>query len=165
MGGGYRDGEGPLCMADALCHNKYMDRKVLCLLFLLHGSLCLAAGTPAPDAARAYFIAPQDGAVVQNPVRVVMGLKGMGVAPAGVKSKNTGHFHLLIDTPLPALDRPIPADQTHLHFGGGQTETELTLAPGRHVLQILMGDFAHIPHQPPVYSAPIHITVQASDSP
>jgi hypothetical protein len=84
----------------------------------------------------------------------------MGVAPAGVTSDHTGHHHLLIDTDLPDLDLPVPADDQHIHFGMGQTETIIDLAPGQHTLQLLLGDFAHRPHSPPVISEKITITVE-----
>ena len=86
----------------------------------------------------------------------------MGVAPAGTKRPNSGHHHLLIDTDLPPLDKPIPNDENHLHFGGGQTEIELSLPPGPHTLQLLLGDADHIPHNPPIYSDKIHVTVVES---
>lgn len=126
----------------------------------LAAGLALAGPTPAPAGARVYFITPADGAVVRNPVRVVFGLSGMGVAPAGVERPNTGHHHLLIDTALADFDAPIPADEGHLHFGGGQTEAEIQLPPGRHRLQLVLGDHNHVPHDPPVISEPITITVE-----
>lgn len=107
-----------------------------------------------------YIIEPTDGAVVSNPVKVVFGLKGMGVAPAGVERDKTGHHHLIIDAELPDLKAPIPADENYRHFGGGQTETTLELSPGQHTLQLLLGDFVHIPHDPPVMSKKITITVK-----
>ncbi len=118
------------------------------------------ARKPAPAGAMVYIISPADGAVVSNPVRVVFGLKGMGVAPAGIEKANTGHHHLLIDVGLPPLDQPIPKDEQHLHFGGGQTETTLTLAPGKHELRLLLGDELHVPFDPPIVSEPITIEVQ-----
>ena len=118
------------------------------------------ARTPAPKDAEVYIISPADGDTVTNPVTVVFGLKGMGVAPAGVDKPNTGHHHLIIDAGLPALDAPIPADANHKHFGGGQTETSIELAPGKHTLQLIMGDLMHIPHEPPVISRKITITVK-----
>lgn len=119
------------------------------------------AGTPAPEDAKVYIISPKDGAVVTSPVTVKFGLKGMGVAPAGVDSPNTGHHHLLIDVEqLPALDKPIPSDERHRHFGGGQTETTIELSPGKHTLQLILGDKTHIPHDPPVVSKKITITVK-----
>lgn len=119
-----------------------------------------AADGQAAESATAYIIAPEDGATVSNPVTVVFGLKGMGVAPSGVQRAGTGHFHLLIDTGLPPAGQPIPADDQHLHFGGGQTQTTLELAPGKHTLRVLMGDYAHVPHDPPVASERITITVE-----
>jgi Domain of unknown function (DUF4399) len=116
--------------------------------------------TPSPPGAEVYIISPKDGAKVQNPVRVQFGLKGMGIAPAGVKFDNTGHHHLLIDTDPPAnMAAPLPATDKIVHFGKGQTETSLTLPPGRHTLQLLFADLNHIPHDPPVISGKITITV------
>src|SRR5690606_34885703 len=116
--------------------------------------------TPAPPGAMAYIIEPADGATVSNPVRVVFGLKGIGVVPAGIERSDAGHHHLLIDTELPPLGLPIPADDNHVHFGAGQTETTVTLSPGRHRLQLLLGDYLHIPHDPPVMSEVVTIEVQ-----
>ena len=116
--------------------------------------------SPAPKDAELYFISPQDGATVKSPVAVRFGLRGMGVAPAGVAIENTGHHHLLIDAELPPQNLPVPADANHVHFGKGQTEAAVTLAPGRHRLQLLLGDHLHIPHDPPVASKPITITVE-----
>jgi hypothetical protein len=107
-----------------------------------------------------YFIEPANGATVSSPVTVKFGLKNFGVAPAGVANENTGHHHLLIDTPLPDLTQPIASDANHIHFGGGQTETELTLAPGKHTLQLLLGNGMHIPHAKPLHSEVITITVK-----
>ena len=118
-----------------------------------------AEGTPSPAGANAYIVAPNHGEVVSSPVKVVFGLSGMGVAPAGVQKEKTGHHHLLIDTDMPDLSKPIPADDKHKHFGGGQTETVIELTPGQHTLQLLLGDFAHIPHSPPIQSEQITITV------
>ncbi len=118
------------------------------------------ARTPAPENARLYVISPTDGAVVSNPVTIRFGLDGMGVAPAGVDKANTGHHHLLIDVATPPMDQPIPADDNHRHFGGGQTEVTIELSPGQHTLQLLLGDLAHMPHQPPVISPPVTITVR-----
>ena len=115
---------------------------------------------PAPKDARVYFITPVNGAVVKSPVRVIMGLTGMGVAPAGVDREATGHHHLVIDAGTPSAGVPIPADDQHRHFGGGQTETRIELAPGTHTLQLVVGDLAHRPHEPPVASEVIRITVE-----
>ena len=115
----------------------------------------------APAGAMAYVIEPADGATVSNPVHVVFGLKGIGVAPAGTDRPDAGHHHLLIDAGLPAdLGVPIPSDDTHKHFGGGQTETTLTLAPGKHTLQLLLGDHLHVPFDPPIASSVVTIAVQ-----
>jgi hypothetical protein len=119
------------------------------------------ARKPAPAGASAYIIEPADGARVTNPVRVVFGLKGIGVAPAGVDRNDAGHHHLLIDTGLPSnLGLPLPNDEQHRHFGGGQTEVDLTLTPGRHTLQMVLGDHLHIPHDPPIASSVVTIEVQ-----
>lgn len=137
-------------------------KTALLLVSLMFPAALLAGGerSSAPEDARAYIIAPADGAVVKSPVKVVFGLSGMGVAPAGVEKQHTGHHHLLIDVDkLPSMNKPIPADRQHRHFGGGQTEVELELAPGKHSLQLLLGDQFHIPHRPPVMSEKITITV------
>lgn len=141
----------------------FLRRFLLSLLSVLLPATAVAGGvptTPSPDGARVYFIAPEPGAVVSGELRVVMGLSGMGVAPAGVDVPNTGHHHLLIDTPLPDLASPVPSDANHRHFGGGQTEAVITLEPGEHTLQLLLGDRLHIPHSPPVYSEVLTITVK-----
>lgn len=108
-----------------------------------------------------YIISPADGETVNNPVTVQFGLKGMGVAPAGIDFPNTGHHHLLINVEtLPPLDMPVPTDERHLHFGGGQTEVTLELEPGEHTLQLLLGDKMHIPHAEPMISEKITIRVE-----
>jgi hypothetical protein len=116
--------------------------------------------TPSPKGAEVYFIAPQDGATVTGPVTVKFGLKGMGIAPAGITFDNTGHHHLIVDAALPPLDAPIPTDAQHVHFGKGQSETTLELKPGKHTLQLLLGDFGHVPHDPAIVSKQITITVK-----
>ncbi len=115
--------------------------------------------TPAPAGASVSLVEPADGATVGRNVTVKFGVSGMELAPAGTSKPNSGHHHLLIDTPLPALDREIPSDLNHLHFGRAQTETEITLAPGDHTLQLLLGDHEHLPHDPPIYSKVIRIRV------
>ena len=123
-------------------------------------TFALAALSAQADSPGAYIISPSDGDTVTSPVTVKFGLKGMGVAPAGVERDNTGHHHLLIDLEtLPDLDMPIPADDQHVHFGGGQTETTVELEPGEHTLQLLLGDHLHRPHDEPVVSEKITITV------
>jgi len=120
-----------------------------------------AAATSYPEQDGVYIISPRDGEVVTSPVTVRFGLKGKGVAPAGVAQANTGHHHLLIDvTTLPPLNVPIPADANHVHFGGGQTQATVELTPGRHTLQLILGDHMHIPHNPPLISERITITVK-----
>ena len=132
----------------------------LSAIFLLLIQVFVSASR-AGEQASLYFLSPIDGAAVDNPVTVFFGLSGPYViAPAGVVKEFTGHHHLLIDTELPNLALPIPHDENHRHFGGGQTEVVLELSPGEHQLQLLLGDFAHIPHKPPVISKPIKITVR-----
>jgi hypothetical protein len=116
--------------------------------------------TPSPAGAEVYIISPKDAAKVSGPVVVRFGLRGMGIAPAGIKFENTGHHHLLIDTDAPAdMSQPLPASDKVVHFGKGQTETTLTLPPGKHTLQLLLADQNHVPHNPPVISKKITITV------
>ena len=112
-----------------------------------------------PDEARVYFISPTDGETTSSPVVVRFGLGGMGVAPAGVEKKHTGHHHLVVDADLPPSNLPIPKSENYRHFGGGQTEVSLDLAPGTHTLQLILGDHLHIPHDPPVVSEKITIKV------
>ena len=115
----------------------------------------------APANATAYIIAPQDGETVPETFTVKFGLSAMGVAPAGVDRENTGHHHLLIDVAeSPDLTTSLPANENIRHFGGGQTETELTLPPGEHTLQLILGNYAHIPHEKPVISKKIKISVR-----
>jgi hypothetical protein len=136
-------------------------------LFLALGASLLAAMALAQDrstaaaGAEVYFIAPRDGATVHGPVTVQFGLKGMGVAPAGIKFDNTGHHHLLIDTDQSELklDTALPATDKIVHFGKGQTETTLMLPPGKHTLELLFADYQHLSFNPPVHSKKITITV------
>ena len=115
----------------------------------------------APADADVYFITPANGDIVAQTFKIRFGLSGMGVAPAGTQRENTGHHHLLIDVnELPDMEGPLPATDNIKHFGGGQTETELTLAPGKHTLQLLLGNYAHVPHAKPVLSDKISIIVQ-----
>lgn len=118
----------------------------------------------APAGARVYFIEPVNGAELSGPVRVVFGLSAMGVAPAGINQTGTGHHHLLIDDPAIDYTRPLPAGDQIRHFGGGQTETSIDLKPGTHTLQLLFGDWKHQPHNPPMLSDRITITVKAPAS-
>ena len=128
----------------------------------------LAENTPAPEGAVLYFVGLEDGATVKSPVLVRFGLSGMGVAPAGTDADNTGHHHLLLNRPPlgegpdgeAELSQPIPADDNHRHFGGGQTEVLLDLEPGSHTLQLVLGDLSHFLHDPVVKSDVITITVE-----
>lgn len=128
----------------------------------------LAGETPSAEGATVYFANLVDGATVSGPITVVFGLNGMGIAPAGVEVENTGHHHLLINRAAfgemegdtDATEYGIPADDNHKHFGKGQTETTLELEAGTHTLQLVLGDAFHVPHNPPVMSAPITIVVE-----
>lgn len=128
----------------------------------------MAGETPRPVDAKQYFINLSDGATVYSPVKVQFGLSSMGVAPAGVDKPNTGHHHILLNrAPFgmgedgkDELDNPLVADENNIHFGAGQTETTLDLKPGKHTLQLVLGDMNHVPHNPPVYSDVITITVK-----
>ena len=132
---------------------------VLTAIFLI--PFLHADGTTAGEGASAYIISPENGATLSNPVTVRFGLSGAGVAPAGVERAKTGHHHLLIDVEaLPDFSKPIPSDEHHRHFGGGQTEVTLDLAPGTHRLQLLLGDHHHMPHNPAILSEPVVITIE-----
>jgi len=129
-------------------------------LATLFGSVALAR-EPSPPGAEVYIVSPSDGARIKGPVTVVFGLKGMGIAPAGIKFDNSGHHHLLVDSDAPAdLSLPLPATEKSIHFGKGQTETTLTLTPGKHTLQLVFGDLLHIPHDPALVSKKVTITVE-----
>lgn len=122
-----------------------------------------AEQTPANPKAKVYFINLKDGDTVKSPFLVQFGLSGMGVAPAGVEDiKNTGHHHLIINEKIEGdeLSQPIPADDKHKHFGGGQTEAMVELPAGTHILQLVLGDWSHIPHNPPIMSERITVTVE-----
>jgi hypothetical protein len=129
----------------------------------LMSSVALAQNTPSTEGAHAYIVNLENGEHVSSPVLVQFGLTGMGISPAGVTgqgTENTGHHHLVIDSPTPQAGVPIPAEAgKYVHFGRGQTETTLELAPGEHTLQLVLGDAAHIPHSPPVMSERITIVV------
>ncbi len=126
------------------------------------GGMAIAAERmPSPKDAEVYIIWPHDGTVIRGgKLWVRMGLRDAGVAPKGACVPNTGHHHLLIDSDLPPFDEPIPSDRQHIHFGGGETEARIEdLPPGKHTLQLLLGDCHHVPHDPPLYSKKITITV------
>lgn len=116
--------------------------------------------TESVPGASVHFVTPRDGATVSNPVILNFAATGMSVTKAGDNTPMTGHHHVIIDADLPAVDMPIPADANHVHFGDGSSTTELTLEPGEHTLQLLFADYLHIPHDPPVYSERITITVE-----
>lgn len=116
---------------------------------------------PSPPGARLYIVWPKDGTVIKGgKFWLRMGLRGMGVAPAGVKVAGTGHHHVIVDSELPPMDEPIPNDTNHLHFGKGQTEARMELPKGRHTLQLLLGDADHVPFNPPLTSDKITIVVK-----
>lgn len=136
-------------------------RLAAALLLVALAGPAVAGDTPSPAGAKVYFIGLDDGATVKSPLVVRFGLSGMGIAPAGVEKEGTGHHHLLIDTPLTPADlaAALPADEKHVHFGKGQTETTLKLTPGRHTLQLVLADNNHIPHNPPVTSPVVTVVV------
>ena len=132
-----------------------MSKFFYLIIFVLFSSL----GSSSEN--KLYFIEPKDGTTLNGPVKIVFGLSGMGVAPAGIDFPNTGHHHLLVDLEnLPDLSKPIPADKNHIHFGKGQTETTLELQKGKRTLQLLMGNYLHIPHKEPVISDKITIFIE-----
>lgn len=144
-----------------------MKYKVFICAFLLFAGAVYGANTipqpnsTSPAGARAYIISPADGDTVDSTFTVLFGLSGMGVAPAGTVAENTGHHHLLIDVDqMPDLSAPLPATDHIRHFGGGQTETRITLPPGKHTLQLVLGNQGHIPHNPPVMSEKITVVVK-----
>lgn len=138
-----------------------LSRFQLLVILIVSGPGIALGETAAPPNAAVYIISPKDGDAVTSPFKVQFGLSGMGVAPAGVDKPNTGHHHLLIDV-NDALDpnEPIPQDKAHFHFGAGQTEAFVELPPGAHTLQLVLGDWSHLPFHPPIMSAVIHVTVK-----
>lgn len=146
-----------------------MKTYFMSLLIILWAGVASAAGpTPANPDAEVYFVNVSDGDTVSSPVTIVFGLSGMGVAPAGTEKEMTGHHHLLIDRPpfgqgedgAEELSYGLPADDHHVHFGGGQTQVTIDLAPGSHTLQLVLGDAGHVPHSTPIMSDVISITVE-----
>ncbi|MEO9652216.1 MAG: DUF4399 domain-containing protein [Roseobacter sp.] len=135
----------------------------------ISASSALAGGeTESNPDAKVYFIGLTDGQTVSSPLVVRFGLIGMGVAPAGTEKELTGHHHLFVNRPplgegedgADELSNGIPADENHIHFGGGQTETEIDLPSGQHTLQLVLGDAGHVPHSSPIVSDVISITVE-----
>lgn len=137
-----------------------LTRSILAALALLSLAGAAQAQSPAPAGAKVFFIEPKDGAEISGPVSVKMGLSGMEISPAGVEKANAGHHHILVNVPLKDPKSPLPADDNHKHFGKGQTEATLDLKPGKHTLQLVLGDHNHAPHNPPVVSEVITITVK-----
>ena len=135
---------------------------LMLLFFLVSVSSADQMISKAPASAKVYFISPAEGDVVSSPVTVRFGLKGMGVAPAGTQREHTGHHHLLINIDIENVNmtQPLPASEQIVHFGGGQTEAQIELPAGHHSLQLLLGNYAHVPHDKPVLSEKIHITVE-----
>ncbi len=141
---------------------------IAALSTLLLPTAGFAGETPSAPGTTQYFVNLKDGDTVKSPVKVIFGLSGLGVAPAGVEKENTGHHHILLDRPplgqgedgADEFDANILADENNIHYGKGQTETVLDLAPGTHTLQLVLGDKDHIPHNPPVSSEVITITVE-----
>ncbi|WP_440130235.1 DUF4399 domain-containing protein [Trinickia symbiotica] len=140
-----------------------MQRRTMLIACVVAGvapRVAFAGPTPSPPGAQVYIIWPYDGARIKGAFWLRMGLTNMGVCPKGVDRPATGHHHVLIDTDLPPMDQAIPSDRNHLHFGAGETEARIELPPGKHTLQLLMGDYNHVPHNPPVYSKKITITIE-----
>lgn len=143
-------------------------RALIAAALLVAAAPAIAQDTPSAEGAEVYFIEPADGDTVSGPVKVVFGLSGMGIAPAGVVKENTGHHHLFINRPAlgegefgeDEFEFAMASDENHIHFGGGQTETVLDLPAGTHTLQLVLGDDSHVPHDPPVVSEVITITVE-----
>ena len=147
---------------------KLLRTAVLMTSILAVPGLAWSGETPSAEGAKVYFVNLEDGQTVKSPMKIIFGLSGMGIAPAGIEADNTGHHHLLIDRP-PLGEGPdgkdefeyaIPADDNHKHFGKGQTETTLELPAGKHTLQLVLGDWSHVPHDKPVVSEVIEITVE-----
>lgn len=138
--------------------------RLLIVPLLLIGTLSTAFAHSPPSEAKVFFANLEDGAVVSSPLRIEFGIQGYGITPAGTKGKirhTAGHHHLLLDAAgLPSMDEPIPEDSHHLHFDQGETETVLELSPGKHTLQLLLGDEEHEPQAPPLYSDKITVTVE-----
>ncbi|MGC2084345.1 MAG: DUF4399 domain-containing protein [Bradyrhizobium sp.] len=145
-----------------------MRRMSLALAMMLSTvTLAVAGETPAPEGAKVYFINLKDGDTVASPVVIRFGLTGMGIAPVGTEAPNTGHHHLFVDAEPPsgdALNEAIPMDTHHIHYGKGQTEASVTLPPGKHTLQLVLGDWSHVPHKTPVMSDRITVTVESDEA-
>jgi hypothetical protein len=163
-------GDRPSPIAQGAAGGRLVASSLRVLLVGIAGALLAAHALAAdsvlprsasPEGASVYFITPEDGQKVTSPVVVRFGLREMGVAPAGIEREATGHHHLIVDADLPAADLPVPSTDHYRHFGKGQTEVTLELSPGEHTLQLVLGDHLHIPHDPPVVSERITISVEA----
>ncbi len=138
----------------------FMSRATLAGL-LLGASMLATAATSAPEGAKVFIVSPADGATVAQEFTVKFGVKEIALAPAGDVTKNTGHHHLLIDVDkLPAAGAPIPNDANHMHFGKAQTQADIKLAPGKHTLQLILGDSGHMPFDPSIVSEKITVNVK-----
>ncbi len=138
-----------------------MKPMILAALFALSiPTAAFADATPSPKGAKVMILEPKAGAEIASPVTVKFGIEGMDIAPAGTDTPNTGHHHLIIDGKVDDMAAAIPADATHVHFGKGQTEATVELKPGKHTLQLVLGDKNHVPHNPPVTSEVISVTVK-----
>ena len=141
-----------------------LSNKFLFVVFLskLIVSIVHAGDSPSVPGTKIYFINIKDGDKVKSPVLIQFGLSSqMGLAPALVDWPDTGHHHLIIDAPTPDPNKAIPSkSENHIHLSGGQTELKVDLEPGTHTLQLILGDYSHIPHDPPVVSEVIDITVE-----
>jgi hypothetical protein len=138
----------------------FMSRAALAGL-LLSASMLAVAATPAPKGAEVSIVSPADGATVAQTFIVKFAVKEIALAPAGDVTKNTGHHHLLIDVDkMPAAGQPIPNDANHMHFGKAQTQAEVKLTPGKHTLQLELGDSGHMPFDPPIVSKKITVNVK-----
>ncbi|WP_375550683.1 DUF4399 domain-containing protein [Rhodophyticola porphyridii] len=143
-------------------------RSLLFAAALVMAAPALAQDTPSAEGTELYFIGLEDGDTVSSPLTIYFGLRGMGVAPAGIEVDNTGHHHLLVNRPPlgegffgeEEFELALPTDENHRHFGGGQTQMTLELPPGDHTLQLVLGDHGHVPHNPPVVSEVITVTVE-----
>jgi len=132
--------------------------KVVSLVYAFIFSMNLFAEEDSSN--RVVILQPQNGEEVNQTFEVYFGIEGMTLAPAGTYEPSTGHHHLIIDADLPNLSLPIPSSSNYLHFGKGQDHTQITLTPGKHTLQLLLGDGNHMPHKQPLISKKIEITVK-----
>jgi len=131
----------------------YKFMKIFLIISIFFAAFSISANP------RVYFINIEDGDRVESPFLIQFGLSGMGIAPAGTDRANTGHHHLLINVNDIDLSKPIPSSSNHIHFGGGQTESLVDLMPGDYSIQLVLGDMTHTPHNPPIISQRINITV------